>query len=118
MSMKKVHRNISGNSDTVCETETAKISVSDEEYLMLFEQWSRNIDAVRETAKLLDAYIQFRAKHEGVGYELDPEFFEKRIRWGISKFFGVSFIDGKSVSDEEFPMLFEQWNGETQRDLH
>ena len=68
--------------------------------------------AVRETANLLDAYIRFRAKHEGVGYELNPEFFAKRIRGGISKFFGVSFVGGKLVSDEQFPMLFEQWNGE------
>jgi hypothetical protein len=27
------------------------------------------------TAKELDAYVRFRAKHEGVGYELSPKFF-------------------------------------------
>jgi hypothetical protein len=66
----------------------------------------------------LDAYIRFRAEHEGVSYELNPEFFEEEIRGGISNFFGVSFMDGKLVSDEDFPMLFEQWQSETQRDLH
>jgi hypothetical protein len=77
----------------------------------------KNGGAVKETANLLDAYIRFRAKHEGVGYELDPEFFEQGIRLGIRMFFGVSFIDGYLLSDEQFPMLFEQWNSRRGRDL-
>ena len=76
-----------------------------------------NIDKVKGIAKLLDAYIRFRAKQEGVGYELNPEFFEKGIRNGIRKFFGVSFIEGKLLSDEDFPMVFELWNRETRRDF-
>ena len=61
------------------------------------------------TAKALDAYMRFRAKHEGVKYELSPKFFADAIKQGCTKFFGVTIQNGQLVDDEEQPELFRRW---------
>src|SRR5262245_24807868 len=60
------------------------------------------------TAKELDAYMRFRAKHEGVGYELSPKFFADAIKQGCTKFFGVTIQNGQLVDHEEQPELFRR----------
>jgi hypothetical protein len=59
-------------------------------------------------AKELDAYMRFRAKHQGVGYKLSPKFFADAIEQGCTKFFGVTFQNGQLVDDEEQPELFRR----------
>src|SRR5262249_34325893 len=54
-------------------------------------------DSSLMTAKALDAYMRFRAKHEGVGYELSPQFFADVIEQGCKKCFGVTFQNGQLV---------------------
>jgi hypothetical protein len=65
--------------------------------------------SVHQLANSLDAYMRFRAGHEGVDYQLTVEFYEERLKDGIDGFFGVRFADGKLTEDEQFPHLFEQW---------
>jgi hypothetical protein len=68
-------------------------------------------DSSLMTAKALDAYMRFRAKHEGVGYTLSPKFFADHIEQGCQKCFGVTFQNGHLVDDEEQPELFRRWTG-------
>jgi hypothetical protein len=63
----------------------------------------------RELGKALDSYMRFRAEQKGVGYELNPEFYETRIRSGISAFFGVTFADDELLGDRQQPKIFKQW---------
>jgi hypothetical protein len=62
-----------------------------------------------KTANLLDAYMRFRAKKEGVGYELSPDFYREEILLGVRDFFGIVVENGKLVCDKEQPRMFEQW---------
>ena len=66
-------------------------------------------DSSLMTAKALDAYMRFRAKHEGVGYTLSPKFFADHIEQGCQKCFGVTFQNGHLMDDEEQPELFRRW---------
>jgi hypothetical protein len=66
-------------------------------------------DSPLMAAKELDAYMRFRAKHEGVGYELSPKFFADAIEQGCEKCFGVTFQNGRLLDDEEQPELFRRW---------
>jgi hypothetical protein len=54
-----------------------------------------------QAAQMLDAYIRYRARREGVGYELCPEFFEAALHTGCRGFFGVTVRNGKLVKDEQ-----------------
>jgi len=76
----------------------------------------RNGEACK-TANLLDAYMRFRAKKEGVSYELTSDFYRKEILVGVSDFFGIVVENGKLVCDKAQPRLFEQWKGKNNR-LH
>ena len=66
-------------------------------------------DSSLMTAKALDAYMRFRAKHESVGYALSPKFFADAIEQGCEKCFGVTFQNGRLQDDEEQPELFRRW---------
>jgi hypothetical protein len=66
-------------------------------------------DSSLMAAKALDAYIRFRAKHEGVGYQFSPKFFADHIEQGCEMFFGVTFQNGQLVDDEEQPELLRRW---------
>jgi hypothetical protein len=66
-------------------------------------------DSSLMTARALDAYMRFRAKHEGVGYTLSPKFFAEHIEQGCEKCFGVTFQDSHLMDDEEQPELFRRW---------
>lgn len=59
--------------------------------------------------KALDAYMRFRAKQEGVGYGLSPEFFADAICDGVTTFFGVTVREAKMVGDDQRPELLKQW---------
>jgi hypothetical protein len=67
----------------------------------------------RQISKELDAYMNFRARREGVEWSLTPKFLEQQIRAGIGKFFGVTFANGKLVADEQQPEMFAEWNRST-----
>jgi hypothetical protein len=60
-------------------------------------------------ALLLDSYISFRAKREGVSYGLDPLFFLGALDGGCREFFGVTVDRGELIKDEQFPKLFNDW---------
>jgi hypothetical protein len=70
-----------------------------------------------KTANLLDEYMRFRAKKEGVCYELTPDYYRKEILVGVSDFFGIVGENGKLVCDKAQPRMFEQWKGKNER-LH
>jgi hypothetical protein len=63
----------------------------------------------RELSFLLDTYMRFRAEHEGVGYELFPEYYEAYIMGGVTGFFHVSFTKCELLADTEFPEIFQKW---------
>jgi len=60
-------------------------------------------------AEALDAYMRFRAAHEGVGYQLSAEFFADVIELGVIKCFGVTFQNDQLLADEQQPELFRRW---------
>lgn len=60
-------------------------------------------------ALLLDSYISFRAKREGVSYGLDPLFFLGALDGGCREFFGVTVDRGELVNDNQFPAFFKEW---------
>jgi hypothetical protein len=66
-------------------------------------------------AKLLDKYMRFRAKHEGMAYEMTPEDYYPLMCIGVHDFFGVHVTDDGLVSDEQRPDLFALWNSRTRR---
>lgn len=69
-----------------------------------------------ELAKQLHEYIRDRAEVEGVGYQLDIEFFDDVLRLG-TQFFGVRVQGGKMVSDDQepWPGYFKAWIDKHQR---
>jgi hypothetical protein len=60
-------------------------------------------------AMQLDSYMRFRADHEGVGYDLTPEFFRKWMKAGCFEFFGVSVNSSGLVEDDQQPELLSEW---------
>jgi hypothetical protein len=64
----------------------------------------------RQLGKAIESYIHFRAKQEGLKYELTSDFFEQRILAGVGKFFGITVANGRLLGDDEQPGLFKQWN--------
>jgi hypothetical protein len=67
---------------------------------------------VTDTAYDLHNYIQWRARHEGVGYSLSPEFFRAAIDAGTTSFFGVEIGESGLVGDSQQPDLFRQWQAQ------
>jgi hypothetical protein len=58
---------------------------------------------------LLDSYIAYRARREGVQYGLCPEFFLAALHGGCDVFFGVTVRKGQLVKDDQFPEYFAEW---------
>jgi hypothetical protein len=62
----------------------------------------------------MDNYMRFRARHEGVAYELTPEFFVSGFLAGCRMFFGIEVdqdADGVLVilGDEQQPDMLREW---------
>jgi hypothetical protein len=57
----------------------------------------------KRLGRQLDAYMQFRAEREGVGYNLTPVFYEAALLKGAVAFFGISFANGEIVGDIQNP---------------
>jgi hypothetical protein len=72
-----------------------------------------NIDVEEVTAIKLDSYVRFRAKTEGVGYDLSPEYFLAALRNGVRAFFGVEVENGELIDDIQQPELLEKWKKES-----
>jgi hypothetical protein len=64
---------------------------------------------MRRVAENLDKYMRFRAVREGVGYKFDPAFYQIAMWLGADTFFGVTVKGDELISDEQQPVLFEQW---------
>jgi hypothetical protein len=62
-------------------------------------------------ARELHAYMTFRAKREGVGHQLDGEFYRSVLHAGTQVVFGVTFDVDKGVilSDAQNPEALEVW---------
>jgi hypothetical protein len=65
----------------------------------------------KELAEQLHNYMQFRAKREGQGYALSPEWFASCLAKGATRFFGIEVSDTRLVEDEQQPELFAEWHG-------
>ena len=60
-------------------------------------------------ALLLNSYISFRAKREGVAYGLNSLFFLGALDGGCREFFGVTVDRGELINDKQFPAFFKEW---------
>jgi hypothetical protein len=85
--------------------------------MLAWQVFMKKNEEAWKTAKLLDAYMRFRAKEEGVSYELSPDCYRKESLVGGSDFFGIVVENGKLVCDNEQPRMFEQWEAKKSR-LH
>ncbi len=67
---------------------------------------------LRHLGNRLDAYLRDRARVEGIGYALTPEFFIRAFRGGVRMMFGVDICDhGEMLGDDQepYPGYFEAW---------
>jgi hypothetical protein len=64
-------------------------------------------DGRHQAAVLLHAYMEARARHEGVGYGLNTAFFSDGLANGIHTFFGVTLDEHapKILRDEQNPQF-------------
>jgi hypothetical protein len=64
----------------------------------------------------LHQYVAYRAKAEGLPYDLDAEFFDSHFVRGVRQFFGVTLDDqGKIVSDDQNPVALAAYRSITGR---
>jgi hypothetical protein len=86
---------------------------------------------IADLARQLDAYMRFRANREGVGYELNPQFFHEALCQGCTQFFGVtmganpacgSFAKPTEIfelaGDEQNPEAFAEWRRQRRAGYH
>lgn len=76
------------------------------------DRQDRGGSLLRHLGNRLNAYLRDRARVEGVGYELSPEFFISAFHAGARTMFGVCICDhGEMLADaqEPYPGYFEAW---------
>ena len=62
-----------------------------------------------EVARLLHAYMAFRAAREGVDHTLPVSFYRKQLDAGICVFFGVIVGPDGLILDKQQPEMFAEW---------
>jgi hypothetical protein len=74
-----------------------------------FEKVQREPMKLKDIAKQLHDYMQFRAKREGMEYGLKPSFFHNALIAGTKGFFGVQVDDNGLIEDTQQPAMFAEW---------
>ena len=64
---------------------------------------------IDKNAKAVDTYMRFRARLEGVEYDLPLSTYEVALRSGVNTFFGVTVVNGELISDAQQPELLRMW---------
>jgi len=71
--------------------------------------WVDRWIATHAQAELLHDYMAYRAIQEQQPYDLDVPFFERALKSGIRRFFGVSVGDTGLIAHEQNPETLREW---------
>ena len=68
------------------------------------------LQSLESIAEQLVEYMNYRAKNEGLGHELDKAWYLMQLRDGKQQFFGIRFdrLSGLT-SDAQNPAVFSEW---------